>query len=621
MVVFGGATMCGIAGIIKTDDVPVRQDEIKKMTDVVAHRGPDGEGFYFGKNFAFGHRRLAIIDLTDAGKQPMRYEGKNGTYVITYNGEVYNYIELKEELIKDGYVFNTHTDTEVILAAYDKWGRDCVKRFNGMWAFAIYDEKRNEIFLSRDRFGIKPLYYTKLGNYFAFGSEIKQFTVLDGWKAKLNRARAYDFLALSISDHTEETLFDGVYQLFPGFNLVYDLSTHKYALFKWYDLNDIKENKDISFDEACRMFRELLFDSVRIHLRSDVKVGSCLSGGLDSSTLVCVMNRLIDNKENQETVSATTEVKRHREIEYAQEVAKYTGVKLHVIYPTFDELSEKLQEIVWYHDMPFGSTSIFAQWKVFETARKNGLIVMLDGQGADEILAGYHHVYGPFLASLLRKLDIGRFFKEFNAISKLGYSKGLIFKLVMANLIPQMLAGKLRKLRRKESFFRSVEGASDFSFTYKNMRDYRIDMFYKTSLLPLLRYEDRDSMRFSVEGRVPYLDYRLVEFMLSLPEKYLVQNGVTKVILRNAMRGIVPDKVLDRKDKLGFETPENVWMREHGDFVLQKVKEAIELSGGLVSEKFIDYVRDFLESKIQYDRVIWRVLIFGEWIKKFDVRV
>lgn len=303
------------------------------------------------------------------------------------------------------------------------------------------------------------------------------------------------------------------------------------------------------------------------------------------------------------------------------EVERYTGIKLHVVIPEFDELSDKLENIVWQHYLPFGSTSIFAGWKVFETARKNGLIVMLDGQGADEILAGYHHVYGPFLASLLRKLDIGRFFKEFNAISKLGYSKGSILRLTLANLTPQFPAVKFRKLRRKESFFRSVEGSSDFSFTYKDIRDYRIDMFYKTSLIPLLRYEDRNSMRFSVEGRVPYLDYRLVEFMLSLPEEYLIQNGVTKVILRNSMRGIVPDKVLDRKDKLGFETPESVWFKEHKDFVLQKVSDGIRLSGGLISDRFLDYVNDFLKSRIEYDRVIWRVIVFGEWIKRFNVQV
>jgi len=613
--------MCGIAGIVKTDDSPVRQEEIKKMTNIVAHRGPDGEGFYFGKNFAFGHRRLAIIDLSDAGRQPMRYEGKHGSYVIIYNGEVYNYVELKEELIKDGYVFKTHTDTEVILAAYDRWGRDCVKKFNGMWAFAIYDEKKNEIFMSRDRFGIKPFYYTKFANYFAFASEIKQFTVLDGWKAKLNKARAYDFLALSIADHTEETLFQGVNQLFPGYNIVYDLSTHEYAVIKWYDLNDIEENKDITFDEACRMFRELVFDSVRIHLRSDVKVGSCLSGGLDSSTLVCVMNRLIDDKENQEAVSATTEVKKHREIEYAEEVARYTGVKLHVVVPEFEHLNRELEDIVWQHDLPFGSTSIFAGWKVFEEARRNGLIVMIDGQGADEILAGYHHAYGPFLADLFKKMHFVRAFKELRAIGRIGYSKRTMLQRAFVNMIPSALTSKFRGLRRKESMFKKEEKSCDFSFTYNNFREYRIDLFYKASLLPLLRYEDRNSMRFSVEGRVPYLDHRLVEFMLSLPNKYLIQNGITKFILRTAMRGIVPDKVLDRKDKLGFETPESFWMREHKNFVVQKVGESIKLSKGLISDEFINYVNDFLEGKIEYDRVIWRVLVIGEWMKKFGVQL
>ncbi|WP_448377127.1 asparagine synthase (glutamine-hydrolyzing) [Fervidobacterium sp.] len=611
--------MCGIAGIIKTDNSQVNSQEIKKMTDIIAHRGPNGEGFYFGKNFAFGHRRLAILDLTDAGKQPMVYEGKRGKYVITYNGEVYNYLELKEELMKDGYIFNTHTDTEVILASYDKWGPECVKRFNGMWAFAIFDEKRNEIFISRDRFGIKPLYYTTVGNTFAFASEIKQFTTINGWKAKLNKRTAYDFLALSISDHTEETFFEGVYQLKPGDFMLYDLSKHKYNVEKWYDLNDIEINNDIKFDEAVERFREIFFDAVRIHLRSDVKVGSCLSGGLDSSTLVCVMNRLIDTKENQEVVSATTEVKKHREIEYAEEVARFTGVNLHVVYPRFEELVERLDEIIWHQDVPFGSTSIFAQWKVFEEARRNGLIVMLDGQGADEILAGYYHAYGPFLANLLRRAKVVKFYKELRAISSLGYSSRGMFKRAILNALPEGLIARARRFRKKESLFKTVDGVSDLGFVYPNLYHYRIDMFYRTSLIPLLRYEDRNSMRFSVEGRVPYLDYRLVEFMLSLPDDFLIRDGITKIILRNSMRGIVPDKVLDRKDKLGFETPESVWMKENKEFVVRNVSESIRLSDGLISSRFLDYVNDFLNGKIGYDRVIWRVLIFGQWMKRFSV--
>jgi len=390
--------MCGIAGIVNQDGSPVLEEEIKAMTRLIAHRGPDHEGFYFGKDFALGHRRLCIIDLSDLSNQPMKYVGQHGEYVIVYNGEIYNYIEIRDELIAAGYRFSTQSDTEVILAGYDKWGLDCVNRFNGIWAFAIYDQRKNLIFLSRDRFGVKPLYYTKIGNKFCFGSEIKQFTVVKGWRARMNHRRVYDYLVFGVMDHTSETMFEGVYQLRGGEYLLYDLTTNRFTVQRWYDIK--LEKIDISYEEAQKKFRELVFDSVGLQLRSDVKVGSCLSGGLDSSTLVSVMKRLLATNGNIETVSFCSEVEKYNEEKYVDEVVKHTNAVSHKVSPKFEDFfaelnsngSNEIESLVWHQDEPSGSTSSFAQYSVFKEVRKNGIIVMLDGQGADEIWLAIIHL-------------------------------------------------------------------------------------------------------------------------------------------------------------------------------------------------------------------------------------
>lgn len=299
--------MCGIAGIISRNKNDLYY--IEKMCETVVHRGPDGFGYYYDDNFAFGHRKLAIIDLSDHGKQPMEYFDK---YVITYNGEIYNYIELRDELKDKGYTFRSDCDTEVIMGAYDCWGEACLDKFNGMWAFAIYNKENGTIFCARDRFGIKPFYYTLLNDKFIFASEIKEFTVFNDWKSAANKKRLLDFLVQSVFDHTNETFFEGVYQLRGGEKLIYDLKTYTYTISRWYSLEWKRTKNNLSFDEAVEKFREIFTDSVRLRLRSDVKVGSCLSGGLDSSSIVCVANRILRERSDeikQETVSSCFDTK------------------------------------------------------------------------------------------------------------------------------------------------------------------------------------------------------------------------------------------------------------------------------------------------------------------------
>ena len=621
--------MCGIAGIINEDGSPVLEEEIKLMTRLIAHRGPDHEGFYFCKDFAFGHRRLRIIDLSDLANQPMKYVGQNGEYVIVYNGEIYNYVEIRNELIAAGYRFSTHSDTEVILASYDRWGIECVHRFNGIWAFAIYDERKNLILLSRDRFGVKPLYYTKIGSKFCFGSEIKQFTAVRGWRAKMNHRRVYDYLAFGHMDHTNETMFEGVYQLRGGENLLYDLTKKRFTVQRWYDIK--LEKIDISYEEAQRKFRELVFDSVKLQLRSDVKVGSCLSGGLDSSTLVSVMKRLLGENGNIETVSFCSEFEKYNEEKYVDEVVKHTNIVSHKVFPKFEDFfaelnsngSNEIESLVWHQDEPFGSTSAFAQYSVFKEARKNGIIVMLDGQGADEILAGYHPFAGIHLASLLRRLRLREFLKEFRALKRV-WPNVSVTKYMLSNMLPESLKVPLRRKFGGSQFF-SVPEDYDGGYKWmnvKNITEYAYKLVFEFSLPALLHWEDRDSMAFSVESRVPYLDHRIVEFLLSLPESYIIRNGYTKAILRDSMRGIVPDKILDRKDKIGFATPEEMWMRRNKEFVLNKIKENAKILKKVVRPQFVGYAEKVLQDgDRKYIGTIWRVINAGEWVKTFDVEV
>ncbi|HEX2077328.1 MAG TPA: asparagine synthase (glutamine-hydrolyzing), partial [Longimicrobium sp.] len=434
--------MCGIAALL--GPVPGGAlPALRAMCDAVRHRGPDDEGFAlfppggcppralggpdtppdaYGSGYpyapeapaddgpgpraiaALGHRRLSIVDVSPAGHNPMSYDA--GRLWITYNGEVYNYVELRCELEALGHAFVSHTDTEVILAAWRQWGRECLNRLNGMFAFALVDRERRTFFAARDRWGIKPLYYwVSPAGFVAFASEVKQLTGLPGWEPRINGQRAYDFLNWRVTDHTDETLFRGVHQLRGGQFFEAPLPEGDAAVpygaggrvpvGQWYTLRPAPFEG--SFDDAAERFRELLTDSVRLRLRADVPVGSCLSGGLDSSSIVCVMDGLLRMNGGgvQKTFSACSQVPRFDERRWMEEVVAGTAVEPHYVYPPLDGAFAELGALTWHQDEPFASTSIYAQWSVFRLARQNGVTVMLDGQGADEQLVGYHNFFGP----------------------------------------------------------------------------------------------------------------------------------------------------------------------------------------------------------------------------------
>lgn len=371
--------MCGISGIINKTGVPVNGDRIRRITNIVAHRGPDDEGFYFGDSLALGHRRLAIIDLNVRGRQPMCFRDR---YWITYNGEVYNYLEIRLELEKRGVTFRTTTDTEVILAAYAEWGAACLSRFNGMWAFAIYDSEEDIVFIARDRFGVKPLYYSEESDEFVFGSEIKQLLALQS-RVRANQHVVIESLLTYFDGHTDETFFSGVKVLPQAHFLVYRIGTHSYTIHRYYDLHVCERIGALSLDDAIETFRNLFEHSIQLRLRSDVIVGTCLSGGLDSSATSAIAAQSYRSASGQHFsgIHAKSIERRSDESAFATMLAQHIGLDLRIVEPTIKDFTSTIDEVVYTQEEPFGSPSIFMGWHVFQEAKAKNCKVMLNGQG------------------------------------------------------------------------------------------------------------------------------------------------------------------------------------------------------------------------------------------------
>ena len=669
--------MCGIAALLAVPAEPLA-DLISRMTELVRHRGPDDEGYALfaadGGSYvvaggadtadecytydspyaprsqltrpgppsmlALGHRRLSIVDVTAAGHQPMSTH--DGRFWICYNGEVYNYIELRAELARLGHVFRTNTDTEVLLTAYREWGRDCLSRLNGMFAFLIFDRETRILFAARDRFGVKPLYYWRSPTgLIAFASEIKQFTVLPGWNAKLDPQRSYDFLQWKLLDHTDGTLFAGVRQIRNGETVEIDLGRASPTLNPdalptrtWYVPRAAPFEGD--FAKAAGRFREILTDSVALRLRADVAVGSCLSGGLDSSSIVCLMSSLLASgsaSASQKTFSACSTERQFDERPFMESVARAARVDSHYVYPQQSRLFAELDDLIWLQDEPFGSTSIYAQWNVFRIARESGVTVMLDGQGADEILGGYHFYFGPYLASLLLTLRLGTLAREIRGLGSLhGYRPAWAIQRMADSILPDSVR---RPLSRYLGPARYSSGLIDSRRLGAEIRDpthgaggggYRsvaalsYAQLTKTNLQMLLHWEDRNSMAHSIEARVPFLDYRLVEFALGLPDAFKMEDGVTKRILREAMKDVLPEDVRLRNDKLGFATPEERWVtRDDREGFRAAVRDAVEACGDMLTAAAPAQLESMIDGRIPFSDVLWRVICFGRWVRGYSI--
>jgi asparagine synthase (glutamine-hydrolysing) len=552
--------VCGICGIVRLEHEP-ESDTAREMLAELKHRGPDGEGFFSALGVAFGHARLAIIDLSDGGRQP--FESEDGTLQLMHNGEIFNYIELRAELERAGHRFRTATDTEVVLAAYEQWGDSCVQRFNGMWAFAIWDDRRQRLFCSRDRFGIKPFYYRWNGGRLSFASEPRAFRRDPQTILAPNLIAVRDFLEQGYTDHMSETFFASILQLPAAHSLVVDkVGLH---IERYWELRPAPELAD-----HVGAFRELFVDSVRLRLRSDVPLGTALSGGLDSSAVAVAIDHLLRTErwsagpvgDRQETFTAYFEGPAYDERTYADAVARRIASRPHFV--TFDdqELVDVLPQVVESQGEPFGSSSIVAQWFVMREARRAGLKVMLDGQGGDEILAGYPTItWSYYLADLVAA---GRMITALREARAAGLGSRAFVEALVTPFLPEDVRRRLRPRRRRQDLLvhprlRGIERPSPperSSLFADRLRTRYHTVLAQLGLPELLRYEDRNTMAHSLEGRVPFLDHRLVELAYGLPAAELVRNGMTKVILREALRDLLPDEVRARRDKLGFVTPE-----------------------------------------------------------------
>jgi asparagine synthase (glutamine-hydrolysing) len=605
--------MCGILGVL-SPRLPENRI-IREALELLRHRGPDDEGYLFsntGNNrhtpasgagscsiirneqidisdtdireydLVLGHRRLSIIDLSPRGHQPMSYSG--GDLWITYNGEIFNYRELRAELASLGYRFHSDTDTEVILASYSEWGTECVTRFNGQWAFCIYDSRKRILFCSRDHFGIKPFYYWFDGKNFAFASEINALLKLPFTDRKLNKPVFSDLLVFYMLGSAEETLYEGIHQLPPSSNIVVDVREMSISCNRYYELPPNDERGNYDHRQALRYaddIRELLIDAVRIRLTSDVPVGSCLSGGLDSSSIVVIINKLL--KEGgvspetvggiQKTFTISYDDPAVDEKEYADEVIRHTHVDSYFASPDAALLWGELDKFLLHHDGLCSSARIYAWWCVMRLASGH-VKVVLNGQGADELFGGYPPRYEPiYLAEALRDM---RIIESFEIMSRQGGLYGPGYSLRRAveahyyTLVPDNLQIALFKARHRKELGYAARLLGDGCINSAGLKrtvgrtkslNYRLWRDVTNDYLPqLLCYDDRNASAFSIENRVPFVDHRLIEYVNAIPSVYKLYNGWNKWLLRLAMRDLLPEKILWRRDKLGFPAPEKTWL-------------------------------------------------------------
>lgn len=603
--------MCGITGIVNKSQQAVDSHLLERMTDLIRHRGPDDSGYHYHRNIAFGHRRLSILDLSKQGRQPMSFQNR---YWITYNGEIYNYIEIRSRLEKLGYVFHTATDTEVILISYHHWGVDCLKLFNGMWAFAIYDSQEQKIFLARDRFGIKPLYYTQTEKYFAFGSEIKQLLSLHS-SIRANREIVIEALLTSIDGHTDDTYFKDVMSFPQSHYGYYDLTTHRLHLERYYELRVNPDFQTLSLDDAALQLRELFEDSVSLRLRSDVKVGTCLSGGLDSSTTSGLASRIYhkNSKDKFVGIHARSTDRETDESQYANIVAHHMGIDLHVVTPSTNDFLSTIDELVETQEEPFVSPSMFMGWHVFQKAKELGCKVMLNGQGGDEILLGYERYFAAFLHTV----SFLKFFQEIkqqSENSRLSLKEVLLYNIYFTN--PSL---RIFRLKRDSILRDEVKNKCDFSViknmarNFKKLDELQIDEVVKTQLPHLLRYEDRNSMRHSIETRLPFLDYRLVEFCISIPSEFKIRQGWTKYILRQSIEDVLPASIVWRKNKLGFEAPEKTWLGQASEQMKCEILNSNILKEIVATAK----LRKFLNNVSAKE--LWKYFMLAVWERNYSV--
>ncbi|MFZ6033692.1 MAG: asparagine synthase (glutamine-hydrolyzing) [Melioribacter sp.] len=654
--------MCGLAAVfLKVNNFSDISRRLVRMTNIIKHRGPDDEGylivdnnnkFYcFGGNdtklygsgndinylpqsninekhfdkkikIGLGFRRLSILDLTPSGHQPMSYA--HSRYWIVFNGEIYNYLEIRNDLKNKNYNFQSNTDTEVIMAAYDYWGVGCLNKFNGMWAFILIDLQKQEVFIARDRFGIKPLYYYKDNTKVLFASEIKQFLAFGGLEIEPDIEKIKNDLIVDTREYTHETAFKNVYR-FPNANFlkfnINNIFESDFKFNKYYNLSFLNENNYDNFsDMLARKYSEeyysLLEDSVSLRLRSDVEVGTCFSGGLDSSSVVYIINKLLKGKnsiEKQKTFSLvfnSPQTKYCDESLFIDKLSEKLNLNSFKIEPSLQDIIENYENMIFAMDTPQHST-LMSYLLTYKLAKSHGVTVTLDGQGADELQAGYTPYFRYYFANTTLGNMPSQIKKNYNLMegSKNEIKTGIIFSVFNSLGLKNFVEKQLSK--------------RNLQTPYKNVNEKLFEDFNE-NLITLFHYGDRGAMINSVESRFPMMDYRLVEFWMNLPFTYKIHNGYTKYIARLAMNKKLPDEIVWRRDKKGWEMPQKEWIKDGlGDIILSKVRKSdflkeLELS---VNELYLN--KNFSDHKYWkypiklYNLALWHEIFF----ERFNERI
>ncbi|PJA06889.1 MAG: asparagine synthase (glutamine-hydrolyzing) [Flavobacteriales bacterium CG_4_10_14_0_2_um_filter_32_8] len=666
--------MCGISGIValKTNKRKLLES-LPTLMDAIKHRGPDDEGcsFFsekeilctFGNDtpekvknsklpyspiasisdldnnyfLGLGHRRLSIMDHSECGHQPMCDKSKN--YWIVFNGEIYNYQSIKIVLEKLGHQFITQTDTEVLLNAYIEWGEECLLKLNGMWSFVLYDCRKNELFGARDRFGVKPFYYVNNEECFAFSSEIKSLIRLPNFEKKINPLAVYDYLVTGKLEVDDESFFKGIYELKPAHNFSFNLTTKTFKKNKYYELSYNKqwEAFDTSkFNKLTDVVFQKVYQAVKTRLRADVEIGTCLSGGLDSTIITCVINDIKNkkkdqNEEVQELFTAIYPDNSINEEHWAELVSKATNTNWNKTCPNAKDLKEQLEDLVYYQDIPFTSSSSFSQYKVMELVSKTEVKVTLDGQGADELFGGYSPHYVASVFNSLKKFSCSSFFNNINGQKSNFSNRSLLYLLPLKYNFSKLFQNSYQK--------RLIQSQPELNYINKklwNDNSERIELkndefscdlnkllahqFTQNKLKHLLRLADRNAMRFSIESRTPFVDdYELVEFVFNQSGAYKIRNSTSKYLLREAFKKLIPKEIYERKDKIGFATPENEWLKELKPIIKEMISEQ-------KNDEFVDWAGFNENFESIYDNALktntqrlWRLINFAIWKKVYQV--
>jgi len=631
--------MCGILGVYNFNrNKIVDKDYLWQRLNILSHRGPDDWGMHLDQNVGMGFRRLSIIDLSLAGHQPMSND--DGSLWLIFNGELYNYLELREDLQTKRHTFKSQSDSEVLLHAYEEYGENCVNLFNGMWAFVIWDRTERKLFASRDRFGIKPFYYFADKESFIWASEIKALLTFSGIPVAENAGKVYEYIAYGALDRSEETMFKGIYQIKPGHNLVVkERNVHTYRYWNLVDSVNNYDKGSSSKESLYKEFRELFFSAVKLHMRSDVGVWTLLSGGLDSSAVASVQKKMKIYGEISSTIKTISLVHKRKEIneyEYVEELVDGSHLTNQVVACDEDDFMGILEKVIYIQDEPFPQMTPFNHYLLMERLHQENIKVVLSGEGADECLCGYLPLlFSYYLADLLKSsrfLKLGAelwHYAQRYRVNKDFHTAGSFIAQLFKAFFPRqstidfkakhldkslvLISENYRKEYGKSSLF------NEYKRNYTTLNNHLLRMLMTDSLPLILHMEDRNSMAFSIEQRVPFLDYRLVEFIFSLSNAQKIEDCVTKKILRESLKGILPEKVRTRVSKLSFNAPEAEWVRSDKLYnYLKDIDYRSFLSTGIVDrDGFERAFVNFRDKGHPYRLVFWRVINYIIWKKVY----